>query len=68
MEEKFTDGTDDAWVIEFDDWEKLKDTSEVYEDVKSGLLAGEKYLVKDSSGKVVGVIDLNSSQELEIVS
>ena len=68
MEGIFTNGGAEAWVIEFDDWLKLQDSSEVYEDVKSGLLAGEKYHVKGNDGKLIGVINLNSSEELEIIN
>ena len=55
-----------AWTLSLADWVDLKRGSEVYTDIKSGLQAGERYVVRDQSGAIMGLITLDNVQELRI--
>ena len=56
----------DTWTIELSDWIGLKEASEVYRDIESGVRAGESYIVKDSAGGVIGNLRICRNHGLRI--
>ena len=46
----------DTWTIELSDWMDLTSSYEVYRDIEMGVKAGERYIVKDNSGQLIGML------------
>lgn len=53
-------------ILNYQDWLELGSCKEVYEDVKSGVKAGEPYIVKDMKGMFTGKICMDSHEELSV--
>ena len=53
-------------IMHYQDWLALGGSTEVYNDVKRGVKAGESYVVKDNRGMFTGTICMDSREELKV--